>query len=117
MHAIPGFQKAQARLRMEAAARLREVPCSPLAHVYELEPPQRQHVARCCRIQDDEACERLTVLLLEAGRNRAAGGTGLDWGSLSKPFGTVTPDSVAPTDHTLDHTLTWGRSGRPSRPK
>jgi hypothetical protein len=77
---------------------------SPFAYVYELEPPQRQHVARCCRIQDDEACERLTELLLEAGRNRAAGGTGLDWGLLSKPFGTVSPDSVAPTDHTL----TWG---------
>ena len=80
MRAVPGFQKAQARLRMEGCCyRLREVARSPFAYVYELDPPQRQQVARCCRIQDDEACERLTELLLEAGKNRAAGGRGLDW--------------------------------------
>jgi hypothetical protein len=67
------FQKAQALLRMEGCSyRLREVARSPFAYVYELDPPQRQQVARCCRIQDDQACERLTELLLEAGKNRAA---------------------------------------------
>jgi hypothetical protein len=105
MRAVPGFQKAQARLRMEGCSyRLREVARSPFAYVYELDPPQRQQVARCCRIQDDEACERLTELLLEAGKNRAAGGRGLDWDFLSRPLGKPSADPAASTSHTL----TWG---------
>ena len=56
MHAVSGFQKAQARLLMEGCCyRLREVARSLFAYVYELDQPQRQQVARCCRIQDDEA--------------------------------------------------------------
>jgi len=102
MHAVPGFQKAQARLRMEGCCdRLREVARSPFAYVYELDPPRRQQVARCCRIQDDEACERLTELLLEAAKNRAAGGKGLDWDCLSRPLGKPTADPAAASGHTL----------------
>ena len=105
MRAVPGFQKAQARLRMEGCSyRLREVARSPFAYVYELDPPQRQQVARCCRIQDDEACERLTELLLEAGKNRASGGRGLDWDCLSGPLGKPSADPAGSTSHTL----TWG---------
>jgi hypothetical protein len=58
---------------------------SPFAYVYELDPPQRQQVVRCCRIQDDEACERLTELLLEAAKNRAAGDTPMDCQALCAP--------------------------------
>ncbi len=83
--------------------RLREV-ALPFAYVYELDPPQRQQVGRCCRIQDDEACERLTDLLLEAARNRAAGGKGLDWDCLSSPLGKAAADPAAASGHTL----IWG---------
>ena len=102
MRALPGFQKAQVRLRVEGCFyRLRSVARSPFAYVYELEPPQRQQAARCCRIQDDEACERLTELLLEASKDRAAGGSGLNWDGLGKPLGqqAVLQD---------EHGLTWG---------
>jgi len=102
MRAVPGFQKAQALLRMEGCSyRLREVARSPFAYVDEVDPPQRQQVARCCRIQDDEACERLTELLLEAGKNRAAGGRGLDWDCLSRALGKPSADPTASTSHTL----------------
>jgi len=52
----------------------------------------------------DEACERLTKLLLEAAKNRAAGGKRLDWDALSSFLGKPSADSAAPTSHTL----TWG---------
>jgi hypothetical protein len=103
MRAVPGFQKAQARLRMEGCCyRLRAVARSPFAYVYELEPPQRQQVARCCRVQDDDACDRLTELLLEAGKDRAAGGSGLNWEGLGQPL------DQQPVDQG-DHCLTWGQ--------
>lgn len=77
MRAVPGFQRAQARLRMEGCCyRFRAVARSPFAYVYELDPPQRHQVARCCRIQDDEACDRLTELLLQAWKDPAAGRCG-----------------------------------------
>jgi len=83
MRAVPGFQRVQARLRLEGCCyRVREVPRSPYAYVYELAPPRRQQAAPCCPIQDDEACERLLELLLAAGRDRAGGGNGLDWDCL-----------------------------------
>ncbi|MFM7361997.1 MAG: hypothetical protein ACKO25_09275, partial [Cyanobium sp.] len=105
MHAVSGFEKAQARLRLEGCCfRLRQVARSPFVYVYELDPPQRQQVARCCRIQDDEACERLTELLLDAGRNRAAGGSGLDWACL----GSTLAKSSADSDESSAHSLTWG---------
>lgn len=56
--------------------RLRQVACSPFAYVYELTPPRRQQAATCCPVHDDAACERLLDLLLQAGRDRAAGGRG-----------------------------------------
>ena len=40
MHTVPGFQKAQARLRMEGCYyRLREVARSPFVYDHEPEPP------------------------------------------------------------------------------
>lgn len=103
MRAVQGFQKAQARLRMEGCCyRIRAVSRSPFVYVYELDPPQRHQVARCCRLQDDEACERLTDLLLQAGQDRAAGGPGLDWDCLSQDLEQPSPASSA------QPTLTWG---------
>lgn len=105
MRAVPGFQRAQARLRMEGCCyRLRAVARSPFAYVYELDPPQRQQVARCCRIQDDEACDRLTELLLQAGKERAAGGCGLDWDCLGLPLDQSSTAAAA----LPEHSLTWG---------
>ncbi len=102
MRAVQGFQRAQARLRMEGCCyRLRQVARSPFAYVYELTPPRRQQAAACCPVQDDAACERLLDLLMQAGRDRAAGGTGLDWdrlkGDLEQPAATPPGDG-----------LTWG---------
>lgn len=51
-----------------------------------------REVARCCRIQADEACERLIELLLEAALLVALG-----WTGLSKSIGTASTDSPAPS--------------------
>jgi hypothetical protein len=55
---------------------------SPFAYVYELTPPRHQQAVTWCPVHDDGACEQLLELLLHAGKERAAGGKGLDWGRL-----------------------------------
>jgi hypothetical protein len=103
MRAVQGFQKAQARLRMEGCCyRIRAVSRSPFVYVYELDPPHRHQVARSCRIHDDQACERLTELLMQAGKDRGAGGPGLDWGCLSQDLNQ--PPAASP----VQPSLTWG---------
>lgn len=83
MRAVQAFQKSQARLRMEGCCyRLRQVSGSPFAYVYELTPPRHQQAVTWCPVHDDGACEQLLELLLQAGKERAAGGKGLDWGRL-----------------------------------
>jgi hypothetical protein len=102
MRAVQGFHKAQARLRMEGCCyRIRAVSRSPFVYVYELDPPHRQQVARGCRIQDDQACERLTDVLLDASKDRGDGGPGLDWSCLGQ-------DLDQPQAAPSNPSLTWG---------
>lgn len=82
--------------------RLRQVSGSPFAYVYyELAPPRHQQAVTWCPVQDDGACEQLLELLLQAGKERAAGGKGLDWGRLKGPR------QQAPAAPPRDG-LTWG---------
>lgn len=83
MRAKTGFIQAQTRLKLAACAyRVEQRANSPFIYVYSLRPEKRKRSARRFRADDDDACQELANLLLQADADLRRGGPGLDWDVL-----------------------------------
>ena len=100
MRAKTGFIQAQTRLKLAACAyRVEQRGNSPFIYVYSLRPQKRKRSARRFRADDDEACQELANLLLQADADLRRGGPGLNWEAL---------DTASSTHTGARYGQTWG---------
>lgn len=100
MRAKTGFTQAQSRLRLAGCRyRILQRSNSPYVSVYDTVPPRPRRAARRFRVDDDQACQELADLLLQADADLRRGGPGLNWEAL---------DTASSTHSGARFSQTWG---------